>query len=274
MVYSSHASSLVVNDTNGSSDIFVVDNITGHVDRISTASDGGQANGASFYPGISADGRFISFVSSASNLVAGDTNSTSDIFVKDQLSGQIERVSTGGDGSQGNGPSNVASISADGRFVTYDSAASNLVSTDNNGRRDVFLTDRTTGDTTRVSIDQSQGDADSDSSMPAINADGRYVTFESNETDLVENDSNNATDISIYDRLAANVRRVSLATDGSQANGDSNRPAISADGRYVTYVSLASNLVAQDNNGYDDIRDRQHGGIYGQDFCRQRRHRV
>ncbi|MFH1906503.1 MAG: hypothetical protein ABIL11_03830 [Chloroflexota bacterium] len=125
----------------------------GDTTRVSVASDGMQGDDHSWDPSISADGRYVAFQSSASNLVSGDTNGQPDIFVHDRQSWQTTRVSVASDGTQGNNGSLLSSISADGRYVAFSSAASNLVSGDTNWSWDVFVHDRQSGQTTRVSVD-------------------------------------------------------------------------------------------------------------------------
>jgi len=223
------------------------------VQRVSVASDGTQGNDNSWDPSISADGRYVAFFSHASNLVPGDTNGKADVFVHDRVTGQTTRVSVASDGTEGNGYSWFPSISADGRYVAFESIASNLVPGDTNGVSDVFVHDRLTGQTTRVSVasDGTQGHSASD--HPSISADGRYVAFESFASNLVPGDTNGKRDVFVHDRLTGQTARVSVASDGTQGNGDSIYPSISADGRYVAFVSGASNLVPGDANGNIDV---------------------
>jgi Tol biopolymer transport system component len=142
VAFVSRVSNLVSGDTNDTWDVFVHDRQSGQTTRVSAASDGAQGNGWSAFPSISADGRYVAFVSRASNLVSGDTNDTWDVFVHDRQSGQTTRVSAASDGAQGNGWSAFPSISADGRYVAFVSRASNLVSGDTNDTWDVFVHDR------------------------------------------------------------------------------------------------------------------------------------
>src|SRR5262249_45043093 len=132
------------------------------VERISVSADGAQGNGSSFFVATSADGRYVAFESFAGNLVPGDTNGKADVFVRDRLTGSIERVSVSSSGVQGNGASGLPSISADGRYVVFESDADNLVPGDTNAATDVFVRDRVLGTTTRVSVSSSgaQGNAD------------------------------------------------------------------------------------------------------------------
>ncbi len=249
VAFYSDASNLVAGDTNGRSDVFVRDRLAGVTRRVSVGA-GGQANSESFGPAISADGRFVAFYSYASNLVAGDTNGRSDVFVRDRLAGVTRRVSVGA-GGQANSDSFGPAISADGRFVAFDSSASNLVVGDTNGTFDVFVRDRLAGVTRRVSVGAG-GQANSDSLSPAISADGRFVAFESNASNLVAGDTNATDDVFVRDRLAGVTRRVSVGA-GGQANSSSGSPAISANGRSVAYTSNASNLVRGDTNGAQDV---------------------
>jgi uncharacterized repeat protein (TIGR01451 family) len=261
VVFYSTASNLVSGDTNGTTDVFVRDRLTGQTERVSVASDGTQANGMSVNPTFSADGRYIAFASRASNLVAGDTNGHSDIFVRDRLIGQTTRVSVTSGGGQASGDSSFPSISADGRYVAFNSQAADLVGGDTNNYDDVFVYDRLTGQTTRVSVSSTGAQGSSWSENPSISADGRYVAFESYAKNLVNDDTNNITNVFVHDCQTGQTTRLSSAPDGTQANGSSGSPSISADGRYVAFESGASNLVSGDTNGKQDafIFDRQTG---------------
>jgi Tol biopolymer transport system component len=253
VAFHSDASNLVPGDTNGTWDIFVHDRLTGQTTRVSVASDGTQGNNGSGDPSISADGRYVAFTSEASNLVPGDTNGTWDIFVHDRVTGQTTRVSVASDGSEGYGSSFSSSISADGRYVAFSSWASNLVPGDTNGWADVFVHDRVTGQTTRVSVASDGTEGNHVSLLPSISADGRYVAFSSWASNLVPGDTNEVQDIFVHDRLTGQTSRVSVASGGTEGNGASEFPSISADGRYVAFYSAASNLVPGDTNGTWDI---------------------
>ena len=264
VVFESAASNLVPGDNNGHPDIFVKDLSTGATTRVSTASDGTQANNPSANAALSADGRFVTFQSSANNLVVNDTNGQGDIFVKDLQTGTLTRVSAASNGAQGNSFSQNPEISADGRYVTFDSEASNLVADDVNGDLDVFVKDLQTGTLTRVST-ASNGDQGSNHSYnAAISADGRYVAFESYASNLVAGGTNGQPDIFVKNLLTGATRRVSTASNGTWANGGSYNAAISANGRYVAFDSDASNLVdGGDVNGTADIfvKDLQTGAM-------------
>jgi Tol biopolymer transport system component len=219
---------------------------------------GHQANRSSSWPAISAHGRFVAFTSSASNLVPRDTNNDRDVFVRDRMAQVTRRVSVGPGGQQTNGESFEAAISADGRFVAFESYASNLVAGDTNNTWDVFVRDRKAQLTRRVSVGPGGQQANNGRSYTAISAHGRFVTFVSFATNLVTGDTNGIDDVFVRDRKAHVTRRVSVGPGGHQANNYSCCAAVSADGRFVTFVSSASNLVAGDTNGTQDVfvRDR------------------
>jgi Tol biopolymer transport system component len=261
VAFSSSAPNLVSGDTNGVDDVFVHNRDTGETFRISVASDGTQGNIASWFPSISSDGRFVAFQSWASSLVSGDTNEALDIFVHDRDTARTTRISVASDGTQGNGSSYHPSISANGRYVTFTSVASNLVSGDTNGWVDVFVHDRDIGETTRVSVatDKTQGNSGSFDS--SISADGRLVAFQSWASNLVSGDTNETWDLFVHDRVTGKTTMASVASDKTHGNSASWAPSISADGRYVVFVSAATNLVSGDTNGVDDVfvHDRDTG---------------
>ena len=279
VAFASYASNLVSGDTNGYGDVFVRDRQTGVTERVSVASDGTQGNGTYYgsdTPSISSDGRYVAFESDASNLVPGDTNGywyyglwlgNVDVFVHDRHTKLTERVSVASDGTQGNDSSSYPSISADGRYVAFSSGASTLVPGDTNGCYDVFVHDRQTGQTMRVSVasDGTQGNASSGVYCgPSLSADGRYVAFESEASNLVPGDTNWSTDAFVHDRQTGVTERASVASDGNhggQGRGQYAFACISADGRYVAFDSTVTNLVPGDTNGQYDVflHDRQTG---------------
>ncbi len=229
------------------------------IERVSVTSVGIQANGNSEEPSISSDGSIVAFISEATNLVPGDTNDVQDVFVHDLDTGITERVSVASAGTQGDDDAFTLSLSSNGSFVAFGSFATNLVLGDTNDVIDVFVHDRDTGTTERVSIATVGTQANDESFSPAISSTGRFVAFRSDATNLVANDTNNNSDIFVRDRTLGITQRVSVASDGTQANGDSISPAISSDGRFVAFSSEASNLVAGDTNNKADIfvHDRQ-----------------
>ncbi len=255
------AANLVDGDTNAVQDVFVYDQGTREIERVSVSGDGAQANdrsgdaSAASRPAISADGRWVAFHSRAANLVADDTNGAADVFVYDREGGIIQRVSVGPGGSQANGDAFEPAISADGQVVVFASVAANL---DPDfppppGISQIYAHDRTTGVTRLISRAQNGAPGNGDSRAPAISADGRYAAFASAADNLVPGDTNHAQDIFLVDLAAHSVARVSIASAGIQANRDSDLPALSADGRYVAFVSAATNLVSGDGNRAGDI---------------------
>jgi hypothetical protein len=253
VTFSSFANNLVTGDTNGVEDVFVHDRQTGFITLESRSSAGVIGNGDSRLSSSSSDGRFVAFESNANNLVAGDTNGLTDVFVRDRTTGQTTRVSVSSAGAESNGTSSNAFISANGRFVAFQSAGTNLVAGDTNGTVDVFVRDLTTNQTTRVSISSAGAQADSFSVLPHLSADGRFVTFESAATNLVNGDTNGIIDIFVRDRTAGQTVRASVSSAGAQANGASEAPNLSGDGRFVVFQSAATNLVAGDTNGVIDV---------------------
>jgi len=258
VAFASSATNLVPGDTNGRDDVFVHDRQTRQTTRVSVASNGTQASADSGLPAISADGRYVAFASVATTLVPGDTNGVGDIFVHDRQTRQTTRVSLRSNGAQANGSSGNPSLSANGRFVAFSSYATNLVSGDTNSQVDVFVHDRQTRRTTRISLRSNGTQANRYSYNPALSADSRFVAFTSAATNLVPGDTNGDQDIFVHDRQTRQTTRVSVRSNGAQANGQSDAPALSADGRYIGFTSEATNLVSQDTNGYRDIflRDR------------------
>jgi len=253
VAFCSTATDLVEGDTNGHYDVFLHDTLTGETVRVSVASDGTEGDGLSAIPTISGDGRYVTFYSSATNLVEGDTNDAADIFVHDTLTGETVRVSVATDGAEGNGDSERSSISGDGRYVAFNSTATDLVEGDTNGHYDVFLHDTLTGETVRVSVASDGTEGDWTSALPSISSDGRFVAFESDASTLVSEDTNDSRDIFLHDTQTDETTRVSVAEDGTQGNDSSFNSSISVDGRYVAFYSSATNLVEGDTNDINDV---------------------
>jgi len=314
-VFASKASNLVPDDTNGAWDVFVrdtcmdywtgdlLDGCTPKTTRISVAPDGSQADGDSGSTvtspagslAVSFDGRYVAFASSATNLIAGDTNGVDDVFLMDTCLddrfGAIAgctpgtvRVSLRNDGSQSGSAAGAPAIGVDGGHVVFVSADPNIVTADGNGVADVFLRDvcpsaviGCTPGTRRISIAPGAGDANGVSGSPVFT--GRYVAFTSAATNLVAGDSNSAVDVFMRDTCIGaesactpSTERISLGNDGAQANGASSEPLVGLPmgsmsgydyhGRFVVFASSATNLVAGDTNGVADV--------FMRDTCRGR----
>lgn len=298
VAFTSGASDLVANDANRYEDVFVRDLATGTTELVSVSSRGQQGNGESkpWPAAISADGRFVAFTSSASNLVPGDTNGAEDVFVRDRVTHETVRVSVSSAGRQGDDPRDPASIvlrgvtepdddtdgfgsvsiSADGRFIAFDSELVGLVPDDGRGDesevglagRDVFVHDRITGRTSLASRSSRGANANALSLFPDISADGRYVAFGSSATNLLDGDRQpghplvseaSTFDVFVHDLATGRTELVSVSHSGGMADGQSFPPSISADGRYVAFASVASNLIGDEdtNEGIDVfVRDR------------------
>ena len=234
----------------------------GTTDRVSVSTGGAAGDDDSQLAAVSGDGRFVAFRSLATTLVPGDTNGVGDVFVHDRSTGVTERVSVDSRerqavGDQGGvldsnfGP---PAISADGRYVAFDSWEPDLVPGDTNNSFDVFVRDRTTGELERVSVDSAGVEGDDWSLRPAISADARFVAFHSFAGNLVPGDGNNDFDIFVRDRQAGTTVRASVTTAGTEGGfqlGSSN-PSLSADGRVVAFESEAA-LVPEDSEFPVDV---------------------
>jgi Tol biopolymer transport system component len=253
VAFESLASNLAPGDTNDTFDVFVRDRSLGTTRRVSVSSAEHQANGFSAAPAISWDGRYVALTSFASNLVPGDTNGATDVFVRDRRLGTTRRVSVSSSGGQGNNHSGEPAMSADGRFVAFESEASDLVPGDTNNRGDMFVRDLKLGTTRRVSLSSSDRQADDFSSSPAMSADGRYVAFVSFASNLVPGDTNLRADVFVRDRQLGTTSRVSVSSAERQANNFNLEPSVSADGHYVVFTSRATNLIPDDSNTRQDV---------------------
>ncbi len=202
---------------------------------------------------ISADGRFLAYTSSATNLVSDDLNGVDDVFVHDRSGGEVCRVSISALGAEANGASYDAAVSRDGRYIAFTSDASNLVDADNNAASDIFVFDQQTGSLQRASVASGGAEAGGDSFACSISANGRYVAFASDAANLVPDDGNGSTDVFVHDQETGQTRCVSLGTSGAPADGQSTAPAISADGQFVAFESTAADLVSGDANAMRDV---------------------
>jgi len=275
VAFASFDPALVPGDLNGQIDVFVRNRVLETTTLVSVATDGAQADDLSRWAELSADGRFVVFESKASNLDPADADPTSDVFWHDRdadedgvldepgaIETRLVSVSLGGTG--GDGPSAKPAVSADGRFVVFQSAASDLVPGDDNGAEDVFVRDVELATTSLVSVAAGGGPGDQASggdAASAIDDDGRHVAFSSEATDLVAGDGNGQADVFVRDLLAGLTARVTAAA----LDGASRRASLSGDGRHVSFTSGASTLVAGDVNGVDDVfvhdRDADGNGV-------------
>ncbi|MCL4474518.1 MAG: hypothetical protein M1455_11405 [Actinobacteria bacterium] len=254
---------LVPGSTDAAQDVFVKDTQTGAITRVSTSSEGVEANGYCTFPAISGDGRYVLFESMASNLVPGDNNGVTDIFRKDTLTGATIRISVSGAGVEADLASYEASISADGQIVSFLSQATNLVPNDTNAAEDVFVRDIPAGTTTRASTTSSGAETGGRHDDPSISPDGRYVAFDSTSTTLVAGDTNAVEDVFVKDLSTGTTTRASTSQARAEGNGRSADPAFSNDGRYIVFASAASNLLSGDANRQWDVfrKDLQDGSV-------------
>lgn len=262
VVFSSIASNLVANDTNGMSDVFVHDRQAGITKRLSASTSAGvvtQANGASDQGCISGNGLYVAFASLATNLVSIDANAARDVFVHDITTGVISRVSVDSFGTAGNGESTSPCISSDGRFVVFQSNATNLIAGDINGLPDILVHDRWpgtgsgAGNTIRVSGGHNGVEPNGASANPSISADGQIIAFSSAASNLVVGDDNNVADIFVRDSSTGQTKRISVDNNGAQVGLPSQHSIVSGDGRFIVFSTSANALVPDDNNNLEDI---------------------
>lgn len=228
--------------------------------RVSVDKNGVQASGASLSPSVSADGRYVAFTSSAANLVSSDTNGKTDVFVYDTEDGSVLRASVSSAEAQANGNSSVPSISDNGRYIAFQSDATDLVADDTNEKQDVFVHDTFDGSTTLVSDGLSNTQAGNHSSQPVMSGDGTEVAFNSLAANLVTGDTNSRMDVFVHDMGTGVITRVSVDSNGVEGNGASQDSSMSDDGRYVSFQSQSTNFVAGDTNATDIfVHDRQDG---------------
>jgi Tol biopolymer transport system component len=253
VAFHSLANNLVANDNNGSRDVFLYDRQTGSMERISLDWVGNEHVGDSTFPDLSGDGRYVAFHSVADGLVAGDDNGYLDVFVHDRQNGLIERVSVHNNGQQGNEVSIFADISADGRYVAFYSLADNLVDNDGNESWDVFVHDRLTDVTERMSVDSLGQEAAQGGTFPDMSADEHYVVFNSISADLVAGDGNGVADVFVHDRVSGQTILVSANAGGEEGDAASSYATLSENGRLTAFSSLAGNLVVGDEAGWEEV---------------------
>ncbi|MBI1852059.1 MAG: PD40 domain-containing protein [Planctomycetes bacterium] len=307
VAFSSTANDLVPGDTNNRSDVFLRDVIAARTTRVSVDSSGGETgddNLGSCSPAISGDGRFVVFASNSSQLVPDDTNSSFDVFRHDSLTGVTIRVSVDATGNEGHGDSGYCaqppdgsnrlgisengrfvafqsfaqefaglivkdveygstelvnqrafrpSISSDGRFVAFESNSDSIVPADTNGVRDVFVRDRETGYIERVSVSSSGGQSNDFSGSPSVSGTGRFVSYTSNATNLVEGDMNGSLDVFVHDRLTHTTTLVGLTSTGVPISLGSSASTVSDDGQDIAFASYGRDVVPDPAAGYPAI---------------------
>jgi len=256
VAYQSSATNLVPNDTSGLYDVFVYDRLNKTTKRVDVKSSGDASALGADSPSISANGRFVAF-ETASRLTGADMNKNQyDIYVRDRKLKQTRLVSVRSNGAQANAECLSPLISENGRFVAFNSVASNLVRHDTGGHYDAFVHDRRTGKTFRASVNSKGRGGNGESQTPTVSNNGKFILFASTSTNLAPNDDTPGTDIFLRNMLTGKTRLVSVSRRGHEGNGNSfiYYRSLSADGRWASFESAASNLVENDSvGGYDDV---------------------
>lgn len=253
VAFQSAATNLVSGDENMVRDIFVYDRTNDTIERVSVDDDGSEANGESRNPSISEDGRYVVFESDADNLVNGDTNGVTDVFLYDRTDDTIERISVDSNEMEADDRSSNPFISPNGMYVVFQSAATDLTASDSNGRSDIFLRDIAGGTTVIISISSDDEEANGDSRFPTIDNSGDLVVFDSTASNLVDGDDNGASDVFLRTISAGTTEILSTDDNGEEGDDGSFRPVISADGEYVAFFSDAENFLNEDDNGLRDV---------------------
>ena len=250
----SGATNLTSRDTDTLYDVFVRDRDAASTVVASVDSAGKKQAAASYGTSLSADGSLVVFDSRAA-LASEDQNGENDIFLHNLRTGNTSLISVSSAEVQGSGYSSGARISADGNTVVFASRSTNLVANDTNDTEDLFVRDIVAGTTERVSVSSDDGESDRFSSITdsSISANGRFVAFTSSAETLVSGDTNGETDVYVRDREAGETFRVNLTRTGGQANSFTEDAQISGDGRWVAFVSFATNLVPGDDNSMLDV---------------------
>jgi len=250
VVFQTVADNLGYGGTGSTANIYRKNLVTGQLLLVSANSSAVMGNGNSTYATSSYDGRYVAFTSASSNLIGGVSFG---VFYKDMNTGQVSLVSSDSSGTSGNAASSNASMSADGRYLVFNSTATNLVTNDTNAVSDIFMKDMSTGATTLVSQTSSGTLGNALSFRPALSSNARYVVFYSNATNLVAGDTNATADIFMKDLSTGAISLLSQSASGQLGNSNSTFPAISGDGQYILFQSNATNLVSGDTNATTDI---------------------
>ncbi len=253
VLFTSNADDIVSGDNNGANDIFLKTTGSGQARLISTDSDGNQADFSSSGAVFSADGTKVGFQSDATNLVTGDSNGKSDVFLKNLISDETILVSSDRHGQIGNGASSDISLSRNGRYALFTSSATNLVAHDTNGVADVFLKDLSSGQVRLVSSNANGVQGDDSSSNAVFSPDGTLVAFVSFADNLLAGDNNGASDIFVKNLLTGAITQISLAGFGANSDESSQTVSFSPDGRNVIFQSIADNLTPGIANGASNI---------------------
>ena len=268
IAFASDATNLVPLDTNGNKDVFVYDSLTRSIERVSVTWQGQEARDDSDVPSISADGRYVAFRSRAWNMYPGGANLGQpiwQIYVHDRVAQSTTRVTVPRAGGAPELASDEPEISADGNWIAFQSADSDLVPGDENGHMDVFLYDRREASLARVSVAADGGEADGESGSPTISADGTVVAFESQASNLLPDRSMPTTYTSLYARDVEHgtneLVSVPLGFPATTPDNSSNDPVVSGDGRVVAFWSYAQNLTDDESVSYamTFVRDRVAG---------------
>jgi Tol biopolymer transport system component len=253
VAFESDGTDLVGGDDDGVTDVFLRDLSRGATVLVSQGLGGRPPNGASSHAALSSDGRYMAFQSDATNLVRGDRNHATDVFVRDLRTGRTALVSVARGGRAANGPSSQPAVSGDGGMIAFQSQASNLVGEDRNRAQDVFARDVRRGRTGLVSVSRSGAAADGNSAHAAVSLDGNVVAFDTGATNLVRGDRNGASDVIVRDLARRRTIAATLTPSEKPADGDSFDPSLSADGSLVAFDSDTGDLVSGDSNGAFDV---------------------
>jgi len=254
VVFDSMASNLGAGDSNGYSDVFIKHLDSGQLERVSVAYGGGQANNGSFEAEMSSDGRYVVFVSMASNIVSPAVATQRHVYLRDRLTGAVRLVSVSNGGVPANGACFLPDVDDAGQHVVFYSLATSLTPGLNGTTLQVFMHDMNSATTELISHNAANAGGNDHSFTASISGDGRFVAFSSFANDLVSGDNNAKSDVYLKDLASGEMKIVSLGINGVPANDSIlGVPSIDAHGGVIAFTSYASNLVAQDNNGYADI---------------------